>query len=192
MKFRTFIVAATLASVAERAAADAVAAPSFVLTADAAVLEVTPRGAGRRFLELPPLEYLFRLRADCADTGEPTAFSLNVADSRITLDRSELAADGPSLELRLTVPSEQLAPVALSTFCVAPAPGAESDDVGETAAGAGRELLIRDVLAAQASLLCANGDRGRMTYAAEPLDLRLVCDRPDTETEAAAPTGSPD
>lgn len=185
MKSRTFIAAAATAGLAwQSSSADEAAAP-FELTAEAAVLDVAPRPPGRTLLQLPPLEYVFRLRTACTDGREPAAFSLNVADSRVTLGGAELAAGASPRELRLTIPADQLAPLALTAFCIAPV----ADGNGAPAHGgraAATELLVSDVLAAQASLLCETGNDRNMSYLSKPLDLRLVCDEPEVEASGTA------
>lgn len=162
---------------------------NFALTADSVVLDVAPRAPGRTFLQLPPLEFRFRVRLACADGGEPASFALNVADSRIALNGVQLAAQASSSshELRLKIPAEQLAPIALAEFCVA----ATQNDDSEFDANVGfsddrnEELLVPAALAAQASLLCVSGDAQTMTYISAPLDLRLVCsDVPDGPRKA--------
>lgn len=189
MKSRTFIAAVATAGLAwQSSSADDAAAP-FELTAEAAVLDVAPRPPGRTLLELPPLEYVFRLRTACTDGREPAAFSLNVADSRVTLDGAELAAGAPPRELRLTIPADQLAPLALTAFCVAPAAdgnGAPAHGDGGDGGAAATELLVSDVLAAQASLLCETENDRKMSYLSKPLDLRLVCDEPELEASGTA------
>lgn len=185
MEPRTFIAAVATAMLAwQPSFADDTAAP-FELTAEAAVLDVAPRPPGRTPLELPPLEYVFRLRTACADGREPAAFSLNVADSRVTLGRAELVAGEPQRELRLTIPADQLAPVSLTAFCVAPAVDENAAPADDGTAVA-TELLVQDVLAAQASLLCETENDGKMSYLSTPLDLRLVCNAPDVEETGTA------
>lgn len=160
----------------------------FSLTAEAAVLYITPREAGRNFLTLPALEFRFRLLPRCADGGQAMSFSLNVADSRISLQAAQLAGGDadPARDLLLTVPPEQLAPVALREFCIAAPPQNTGAEEAPLAPPAAEEVLIPSVLAAQASLLCRSDDTQSMTYVSKPLDLRLVCG-----PEPAAPGTDP-
>jgi len=161
---------------------DSNAGRPFAVAAESVVLEIEPRRAGRNFLELPPLQYRFRLEAGCADGGQPESFALNVADTRLTLDQAQLGdpALGAAHEFTLTVPADQLAPVALTSFCLAPdtdSTAAASDGARRQSAADG-ELLIQDALAAHASLLCKSGASQRITYLSTPLDIRLVCKGP--------------
>lgn len=193
MTIRMFIVASSAAIlVAEVTRAADTSREHFALSAETAVLYITPRDAGATFLTLPALEFRFRLLPRCSDGGRAMSFSLNVADSRISLQEAQLADAGanPFRDLRLTVPPEQLAPVAVREFCMArPAEDDGTEAVDESPhAPLAEEMLIPSVLAAQASLLCRRDDMQSMSYVSRSLDLRLVC-RDEAET---APDPSPD
>lgn len=154
------------------------------LTADIPVVEVTPRQAGRSFVQLPALQYNFQLEVRCAGDTSPASFALNVADTRITLDAAELdgQAAATGQQLKLDIPANQLAPVAINAFCelppAMPEPGDNADhqaDIRES------ELPVPAALSAHASLLCASESQQAMTYTASSLDLLLVCRVPESD-----------
>lgn len=156
------------------------------LTADIPVVEVSPRQAGRSFVQLPTLHYRFQLEAQCADDALPESFALNVADTRITLDAADLngQAAGTGRQLTLEIPANQLAPVAINAFCELPPVVPEAgDDADHQANIRDSELPVPGALSAHASLLCVSDSRRAMTYAASSLDLLLVCREPDGEQQ---------
>lgn len=154
------------------------------LTADIPVVEVAPRQSGRSFVQLPTLQYNFELEARCAGDTAPASFALNVADTRITLDAAELdgQAAATGRQLKLEIPANQLAPIAINAFCelppAVPGPGDDADHLPNIRDS---ELPVPAALSAHASLLCVSESRRAMTYAASSLDLLLVCREPDND-----------
>lgn len=156
------------------------------LMADIPIVEVAPRQAGRSFVQLPTLQYSFQLEARCADDTLPESFALNVADTRITLDAADL--DGQATvtgrQLKLEIPANQLAPIAINAFCelppAVPGPGNDADHHADIH---NSELPVPGALSAHASLLCVSESRRAMTYTASSLDLLLVCREPDREQQ---------
>ena len=163
-------ISATLAVLAVAPlAADEAMADRLAVAAEPAALDIPPRNPGRQWLTLPSLEFRFHVSAECAAGGAPVALSLAVADSRVSLTEAALA-DTANRELPLTIPAEQLPPVALERFCVA------DDALATIPTDAGHELLVSAALSAHASLLCRSASHGdTMTYVTSPLGLRLVC-----------------
>ena len=153
-------------------------AQDLTLRAETPVVEVSPRQTGRQFLDLPALEFAFDIQARCDETWTPESLSLNVADSRVTFDSAALSRNALG-KITLSVPSRQLAPVAVHDFClqqagrVATEPGTAAPPTPESAL-----LTIRAVLSAQASLLCASPEERRITYVSQPLDVVLSCGTP--------------
>ncbi len=114
----------------------------------------------------------------------PASFALNVADTRITLDAAELdgQAAAAGQQLKLEIPANQLAPVAINAFCeLPPAVPEPGDDAEHQADIRDSELTVPAALSAHASLLCASESQRAMTYTASSLDLLLVCRVPDTD-----------
>lgn len=142
------------------------------------VVDVSPRRSGRPFFDLPTLEYRFQVEARCDDDWVPASLSLSVADSRVVFGAGQLS-DGTQQELVLSVPAQQLAPVAVHDFCLLP-----EDTTTRHARASSRVLpvssllTIRAVLSAQASLLCVSEQERRITYVSQPLDVTLTCEAP--------------
>lgn len=153
---------------------------SLNVSANAPTVSVAPRNAGRNFMRLPTLEYVFEISAKCADGRLPKSISLSVADSRKSLVAEQIALDGPT-ELSLQVPANQIAPLAVENFCIA-----DGGDDSTVDADSQTELSVSSALSAQASLLCEGADDTAMTYVSRPLDVSLVCGAVSEEEEAGS------
>jgi len=167
-------LAPALASLSSLAADDR-APHSVALSVSTPQVAVAPRPSGRRPLQLPDLEYQFRLTVECAESFSAQFLSLAIADSRRTVDGDSISNNGGASELTITVPRDQLAPIVVSDFCV---DLAADSDAREPASASGRSLMnltIPAVLSAQASLVCANGNTQEIAYSSRPLDVLLVC-----------------
>lgn len=153
------VVAGTIA-----AGYPAVAAAS-ELSVDADTPEVTiSTGPGRRnFMELPALQYRFRIEAACDAGTLADSLSLSIADTRVALPKDRLAER--SNELTVTIPAGQIPPVRIEGFCTANADEALDED----------STRVQSVLSAQSSLLCVGDAGGNMTYASTPLDVVVHC-----------------
>ncbi len=159
------------------------------VTANVPVVAVSPQPTDRQFLKLPTLEYRFQIEPRCEAGWQPESFSLNVADSRVSLTAAEL--NDSAAEIRLQVPTRQIAPVPVAGFCVSAETEKGSDGAAEHPSDphARRELDIGGALSAHASLVCGNNGIRDITYVARPLDVLLSCEAPPPE--AAALPGSP-
>jgi hypothetical protein len=147
-------------------------------SADTPTANVTPRSRERAPLELPDLEYQFSIDAVCSDDLSPAFLSLAVADTRRTFNAEQIVA-GALDDVRLLVPARQIAPVVIANFCVA-----EGDaDQGTTSASS---LTVHAALSAQASLLCIGDTDRSMKYASTSLDVMLVCESRNDESDGAA------
>ena len=130
-------------------------------------VEVSTRPAGRNFMRLPALRYDVVLTTNCPDLLSARSVSLSIADTRIALDAERLN-EGPRLEISISVPAAQIAPVAVAGFC--------TDDDGEPAGPGARSVRIPSVLSAQAALTCADDESTEITYASTSLDVLLRCE----------------
>jgi hypothetical protein len=168
------------------AASGAMADPAqdLALSPATPVVDVSPRRAGRQFLDLPALEYGFEVQARCDEAWTPESLTLNVADSRVTFGSGELSRNAHR-KVTVNVPAQQLAPVAVHDFCLQQA-GQRASEPGVAAPPASESslLTIRAVLSAQASLVCVSEEERRITYVSQPLDVTLACRIP-----AAVETG---
>jgi len=143
---------------------------SLALTAEAPQIEVARRLAPRNYLRLPSLDYIFRFTARCAGRFSPQSLSLSIADSHQSLSKDRLANMSSGIELTMTVPAKQLAPLAIENFCILPA-----DDVAAMASPASQTVTVPAAFSAQASLLCVSEDQQEMIYASNPLGITLIC-----------------
>ncbi|MCB1845372.1 MAG: hypothetical protein KDI09_20560 [Halioglobus sp.] len=155
------------------------------VTANTPLVGVMPRPPGRSFLALPQLNYHFVLQPSCADNWLPAGLSLSIADSRLSIGSAAINASLPVIEVQLSVPAAQLAPIPLSGFCELPKEplisklptASEPENSGNPAAEpAASSLVIEAALSAQAALTCASEDRRSTTYVSQLLDISLVCE----------------
>lgn len=175
-----------LAASGEAVRAEDAPAGRITVTAEPPVVTVTGLPPGRYFVDLPALEYAFEVTAECAGDAIPQSLSINVADSRITLGREALQ-QSPAPPRRLTVPASQTAPVAVDDFCTLSASGKTGDPPAgppelrftpSTDAEQPPLLEIPDVLSAQVSLVCGEGEAQSITWASRPLGITLACAPP--------------
>lgn len=129
---------------------------------------IRTRPPGRNFIRLPALEFRFAILARCQAARRPTAISLSIADTHV----SALAGapdSGAAIELTVSIPAEQIGPVAVATFC--------ENDGADQATDVPLSVRIPSVLSAQAAMLCADDTSSQMTYTSKPLDVMIYCER---------------
>ncbi len=162
--------------------------PGFEISADVPTVTVTPRQAGRFGLRLPSLTYTLTLTAYCEENWQPVSVSISIADSRKSLDAEQLEL-AAVLDLKLHVPSNQIAPVRIERFCIRDdQKDLQPDDTGgnkEPASADENILIISAALSAQASLLCATDSEQSITYITKPLDVMLECSVPEPTAKPA-------
>lgn len=127
-------------------------------------IEVEPGIADQGGLRLPELEFHFTVDVRCPDTLQPLSLMISIADTRKRVMKSALHT---ALEsgLSLTVPSRQIAPITLGSFCA----------VEQTDARA--QIVVKGLLSAQGALACGTDGNNIITYASTNLDVRLRCAR---------------
>ncbi|HWM30050.1 MAG TPA: hypothetical protein VNQ14_16425 [Woeseiaceae bacterium] len=166
---------------ASAASADGSAVHRLAVGANRTSVTVVPQSPDRHFFELPSLDIVFRIEASCHKDWQPESLSLNVADSLVTRNASELLHNSHQ-QIALRIPAEQLAPIAIRNFCVIDgAAEGSGEDAGPPAGGdSGNtlEMTVSAALSAHASLRCSNGDEQKIIYVTEPLDVTLVCEEP--------------
>ena len=140
--------------------------------AEPAVAVLAVQQGGRNLVQLPELQFELSVSPHCAGRGERESLSITIADTRTTL-RGEALQNGNSIGVSVRVAANQLAPFALQGFCVDPV-------------RAGESMLLGSALTAQASLRCTRTGNPSIVFAAEPLDVRIVCVRFAAEGETAA------
>ena len=153
-------------------------------SADTPTANVLPRGRERAPLQLPDLEYQFRIDAACRENLSAVALSVAVADTRRTFSAKQID-DGALQDVRLVIPAAQIAPVVIADFCVA------ENDTSHTNPAEPSSLTVHAALSAQASLLCASDEDRSMKYASASLDVVLVCDQGSEESGRSAARQNP-
>ena len=147
------------------------------VNADVPNVAVSARPAGRDFISLPTLRYVFEITQRCRSGFEPASLSLSVADTRRSVTPDALSAPAP-IALEMTIPAGQIGPIAIADFCVAQA------DAAVLTQGPVETLRIPAVLSLQAALLCAAETDSHMLYASSSLDVTLNCG-PSEEASAS-------
>ena len=128
---------------------------------DPAVVSVARQQDGRQLIRLPELEFQLRIDAHCARGAAIQSLSISVADTRQTIAGEKFPANDV-VATTVSVSPRQIAPIAVEEFCVADAQRGES-------------RLLQTALTAQISLRCARNETQSVVFAAEPLDVRLLC-----------------
>ena len=173
-------VGAVLLLLVAAAAGPAVARDFLSVVANAPVVPVAPRTPGRNFVRLPTLEYTFEIYTQCADSRSPESLSINIADTRKSLQARQIAGDRPT-EISLKVPATQIAPLVVEDFCILP----DQED-GESMTELQTQITILAALPAQASLLCGGDEDKAMTYVSKTLDVSLVCQETADDEDSRA------
>lgn len=172
-------VGAVILLLVTAAAGPAVARDFLSVVANAPVVPVAPRTPGRNFVRLPTLEYTFEIYAQCSDSRSPESLSINVADTRKSLQARQIASDRPT-EISLKVPAAQIAPLVVEDYCILP------DQEDGEAIRQLQTLTIPAALSAQASLLCGGDEDEAMTYVSKTLDVSLVCQETADDEDSGA------
>ncbi len=143
------------------------------VTAPPATALLAPVSAGRSLVSLPGLDYALDIDVNCGEQASPVSVSVSVNDTQRTLTGEALAqADEP---VTLSVPEQQVSPVALENFCAL-----DGDQLPVSA-----ELLVEDIVTAHLSLRCATDDDEWIIYASSALDVTLTCQLPETDQPAS-------
>ncbi len=169
MHGQTILLVAALAFVTSAADTEIVGLVS--VEANAAVVVLEPITGDRRLISLPSLEYVLTIGPQCATNMRAEAISVSVADTRKTYSGKDIDHQA-SVEISLTVPQQQIAPIAIHDFCQADDSKPNRDSV----------LYLNDVLTAQLSLRCAGDSARSIVYATLPLGVDLQCRMNDTES----------
>lgn len=144
---------------------------SLSVSADLAQVSIAPRPQGRSLVRLPSIEFSFSINAECQNDWTADSVSLSIADTQTNLNAQQIESETAG-EIKVVVPQKQIAPLALADFC-------SDRSTASTRRGDVDQLVVRDVLSFQASLLCASDDGKKMTYISHPLDILLTCEQPD-------------
>lgn len=147
----------------------------FIVEAVAAVVSIEPISDDQRLIALPALQYALTIKPRCATDMRVDAISISIADTRRTYSGNEIGQQ-PLVEVSLTIPGQQIGPIAIQEFCRADQSGTD-----------GRRILhIKDAFTAQLSLRCANDNARTIVYASQPLDVALECVSNSSESAPSA------
>ena len=150
------------------------------VSANTPTVVISTRPAGRNFMQLPSLDYLFAIDARCPAELQPSSITISIADTRVSLSGADVSAPMP-LSVPVAVPASQISPIAVDRYCTA--------NQTEESGAPDPNLTIPAVLSAQISLLCAGESGSEMTYFSNSLDVVLEC-ATESEEEALTPAES--
>ena len=139
--------------------------PELVAQFSTATVTIEPDTNPERRLALPAIEFEFTVAMNCGDMHEASRVSISVADTRRSYDIGALE-DRHKLSASLTVPAEQISPLATQGFCTLDDPASP------------KILILPGVLTSQVSLLCGDQSDGAMHFVSNALAIRLVCGSP--------------
>ncbi len=144
--------------------------PQLTIAGEPATVEIQTHQGRREFIRLPTLQYNLDIQQRCPTELKPANLSVSVADTRQTISADELLNASP-LAMKLSIPEEQIAPVAVADFCVTP------EEDSEIQNGPSKTVLrINDILSLQAALSCSSETGSKIIYASLALDVELHCD----------------
>lgn len=133
------------------------------ISANIPAVTIAPRREGRFALQLPGLTYTLTLTMHCDAGWKPSSVSVSIADTGKILTGEQLES-GTDVELQLSVPSSQIAPLRIENFCI-----------GSAVDG---QLTIPAALSAQASIRCTSESDQKIKYVTKLLAVMLQCGAP--------------
>ena len=143
-----------------------------------ALVAIAPLPDELRLISLPTLQYELRIEPRCAAEMQAESIFVSVADTRTRLDAGDI--DGQRrIEVELTLPRRQIAPIAIQEFC----------RVSNAGISANRVLRIEDVVTAHLSLRCSGQEHNSIVYASQALDVDLRC---EVDPALLVPSGDQD
>ena len=153
-------------------AAIASADNTLTLHANEISTQIEPQDQRDTQTRLPSLDVSLLASFNCPQDAQAHSITVSVADSHKRYGPDEIA-DAEILEISVTVPAAQIAPVSLSNFCVDEAP------INEVS------LLLHSVATAQVSLRCRNQSDTSVHFASTALPLRLFCKARENQVSSA-------
>ena len=161
------LLAACLCVTTELAAADA----SLRLLANESSAQLVIRERGPQQVSLPPLEFSLLATIACPPGSDVESVTVSIADTHKRFGPNEIS-DEAALDVPISVPANQVAPVTVADFCV-------DDETGDE-----KSLLVPGVATAQASLRCRSQNESFLYFTSAALPLRLHC-VPDVNQDAS-------
>ena len=152
------------AIIAAMGAIDGDSPERLLVSARAAVAEISPASGDRQLVTLPTLHFSLAIEPLCGATARVESISVSAADTRQTFG-VEYIDKQAVIDAALSIPDRQLGPIRIGDFC-------RSTDVSTAAAG---ELIIQGALTAHLALRCVRDQEFSVTYVSQPLDIILRC-----------------
>lgn len=152
------VLAACLCVTPELVAADDV----LTLQANETSAQLAPREQGFQQLSLPSLEFSLLATIACPSGTDVESVTVSIADTHKRFGPDDIS-DKTALDVRVSVPANQVAPVTVADFCVKGEPGDRNG------------LLVPGVATAQVSLRCRSENESSVYFKSAVLPIRLHC-----------------
>lgn len=151
----------------------AAAGPSLTVHANEASVQLQPRDETLQQVRLPALDLSLTASFSCEPNSEAESLTVSVLDTHRRYGQDDLSSTA-SIDVVLSVPATQFAPISVPDFCVGDADAADTS------------LLIPGVASAQVSLRCRS-DSGSPSvhFASATLPLRLGCSPNNAQDSSA-------
>jgi len=112
---------------------------------------------------------------ECPSDADAESVTVSIADTHKRFGPNDIS-DKAALDVRVSVPAKQIAPVMVADFCI--------DDGIDDRPGDEKNLLVPGVATAQVSLRCRSETESFLYFASAVLPLRLYC-VPDADQDAS-------
>ena len=152
------LLAVCLCVTTELAAAD----DALTLQANESSAQLAPRQQGPQQVSLPSLEFSLLATIACPSGTDVASVTVSIADTHKRFGPDELS-DKTALDVRVSVPANQVAPVTVADFCISGEPGYQ------------KSLLVPGVATAQVSLRCRSENESSVYFKSAVLPIRLHC-----------------
>ncbi len=135
---------------------------ALTLQANETSVQLAPREQGPQQVSLSSLEFSLHATTACPPGTDVESVTVSIADTHKRFGPDDIS-DNSALDVRLSVPADQVAPVTVSDFCVSGEPGDKNG------------LLVPGVATAQASLRCQGDNKSSLYFKSAVLPIRLHC-----------------
>lgn len=158
------LFAAGLCITTDSAAADA----ALTLRATESSAQLLRREPGPQHVSLPPLEFSLLATIACASGTRAESVMVSISDTHKRFGPDDIG-DKAALDVRVSVPANQIAPVTVADFCIT---GGPDDEMG---------LLIPGIATAQVSLRCRSDNDSFVYFESAVLPVRIQCDSDENQ-----------
>lgn len=140
----------------------AAAGDALTLQANETSAQLALREQGPQQVSLPSLEFSLLATIACPAGAAVESVTASIADTQMRFGPDDIS-DQSALDVRISVPANQVAPVTVTDFCVAGVPGDKNT------------LLVPGVATAQVSLRCRSEKESSVYFESVVLPIRLLC-----------------